>query len=297
MRCIVRLTIFSALFLIAAACGIDPTTSDLRDGSSTSTEVARFGQVDRKPGAFFPLAVGSEWHYAAHLKSQAIVDGEPQPPEVENGDVSLSIIGTETRFGREYFVAELAAEIGSGPPVTVWVRYRQDRGGLYEADIPISEPPTGTAAASVEHVPVGHRLNAPLVLRLLGGERHALRGRRTTRTHDSSRQPPGGPMSNEITRLVYPLRPGQEWVIRDDPLFESRVDGRDVLVVPAGRHSAWRVWISNDFSGPNDVVHDWYNRHGIIAEYQRTETPYLDPSGAEVGTLINEVFIELTDGV
>ena len=74
--------------------------------------------------------------------------GPPSPPEVFEGVGECEIIGVEERFGREYIVEECRIyDSELTDTLVTWVRFRQDRTGLYEAMIPIIEPPMYRSAA------------------------------------------------------------------------------------------------------------------------------------------------------
>src|SRR6185503_21276890 len=129
---------------------------------------------------------------------------------------------------------------------------RQDRSGLYEADVATSVPPTcATALAPTalgEPAP-GSPLSRAKYRELLqrnGVRKEKLdpyaealvrvvdRARRIDAALES-RGRPGGALEGEITRLRYPLHPGARWTIRESPLFTAVVEDQEILDLPAGR--------------------------------------------------------------
>jgi hypothetical protein len=220
------------------------------------------------------------------------------------------LVGTEALFGREY-VLEVQERrevpvVPGGIVDTTWIRYRQDRAGLYEADISINEPPA-VPGGRIEHTNsegTGRRWNA-LWARLSNeaGAKYdvafdrawAKMARKLAVIYNlaegSAARPhvevgrPGGVLPDEITRLVYPLRPGQEWTVRESPFFSSKVDGRDILDLPPGRISCSRIRMTIQGLDPEDVVLFWYGRDGFLGQLVHVQTEVVDINGQEIGVL------------
>lgn len=291
---LLMITAFISLF---AACNL--TDTDEEHSSFTIEQDALFSK-DKGPhnlgqGEFYPLAIGNTWKYTGSFSIQTGTGPAYSIPKSE----TRTIIGTEELFGREYMLEEQVILDGSlyGPDdtITYWVRHRQDRAGLYAADVAMNTPPaeeSGTAGLSsenprkdldkwnelwssvvdglesvdpeaAERAKIAHFKKIKAVNELLGrveAGRAPLTG------------PPGGILPDEIQRLKYPLHTRQEWIIRAEPLFYTVVEGMDVLDLPAGRMNGWRIFIHNEFLGKNDIVHLWYGRKGFLCMEVHLET-------------------------
>lgn len=284
LKATVLLLTIAAISLFAA-CNLtdtrtEKTSLEIEQGALFSKDK---GPHDPGKGAFYPLAIGNTWTYTGEF-SMRIGSGSAFSA---SRDETRTIIGTEELFGREYFLEEqlnIENSIFFPDTFTYWLRYRQDRAGLYEADVAMSDPPgedsgmelTGwnglwkraveelgpVDTEAVERVKIAHFNKIRTVNELLGRKAGSplLTG------------PPGGILPDEIQRLKYPLHTRQEWIIRDDPLFYSVAEGMDVLDLPAGRLNGWRIFIHNEFLGENDVVLLWYGRKGFLQMTVHLET-------------------------
>jgi hypothetical protein len=264
--------------------------------------------LDSRPSGFFPLDMGNRWTYSG--ETFIMVEGGEKSTVHYNEE--RTIVGTEELFDRVYFLEKQEIiDDTRGDVITYWVRYRQDRAGLYQADVPITDPPnddevfatfTSTQADKrkerwnflCQRISSEFRsdnLNAFLMasnniyqkLRMID----VILGRQALRI-PSLGGPPGGVLPDEITRLRYPLHPRQEWIIRDSPLFESMVIGHEVLDLPAGKMHGFKISIVNELFDPCDVVLLWYGRDGFLRMFAHVETEMVDPSGNPIGTLILE---------
>lgn len=249
-------------------------------------------------GVFFPLEIGNHWSYSG----EASVTSGSLPPYVAQIIEERTLVGTENLFGRQYILEEWrrTSDSGSGADTsTFWLRYRQDRAGLYEADVAVTHPPSGmrrAATASGSDALTRHvcafapeasreayreacdRLLARAEVLHLGfspeaPERLAPAG------------PPGGVLPDELTRLRYPIRPGQEWTIREYPWFGGVVEAHEVLDLAPARMPGYRIGITNELTGPNDMVFVWYGRDGFLGQSVHLETEILDINGNPIGTL------------
>jgi len=279
-----------------AACNI--TDSGVEDTRLAIEQEALFskGSGPHNPGQgeFYPLDIGNSWTYKGE-RSMSIGDHESYHISVQE---MRSIVGTEELFGREYILEEqviIAGNVfGLDDTITYWLRHRQDRAGLYEADVAMNIPPgEDSDAANL----LGENLNTDLdswnelwkrsvdELEYIDPEAverakiahfnkinavNELLGRKTGSVLLTG--PPGGILPDEIQRLRYPLHPGQEWVVRDSPLFFSIVEGMDVLDLPAGRMNGWRIFVYNEFLEDNDIVRCWFGRCGFLGMTIHLET-------------------------
>jgi len=98
----------------------------------------------------------------------------------------------------------------------------------------------------------------------------------------------GGPLPGEITRLSYPLRTGARWVIRQDPLFTSVVEGVEPVAVAGHKIPAFRIRIESELAGANDRVHLWASRAGMVKLAYHLEGVAMDENGNVLGLLIAE---------
>jgi hypothetical protein len=89
----------------------------------------------------------------------------------------------------------------------------------------------------------------------------------------------------ELTRLQYPLTPGQSWFVLWDDLF-AEAEAVEVLALPLGDVPAHRVrltWVS--FPDDLDILF-WWSRCGQLAYSVRYEFPLFDETGRPIGTVI-----------
>jgi hypothetical protein len=265
-------------------------------------------------GAFFPLAIGNRWHAVAVDRYRVEpTTGSPYDDFTIYTTYLRELIDTEELSGRSYVVMKEAWSQNdplSGEPWTgtYWTRYRQDGSGLYEADAALTTPPDAPSAlVSSSSLALVARRETPIDA-LPGGGLPEFRAawetirQRAALVHTAVSKattagPPGGLVSGEITRLVYPLHPGRSWEIRPDPLFSSVVEGVEYLNLPAGRFPAYRIRIDSEFIGPGDVVYLWMGRSGQLAVRYHFESEVRDALGNVVGRAVddyNEVLHEVS---
>ena len=274
-------------------------------------------------GGFFPLEFGNRWQHTREITIVLIPDGgEPQPPMTFGSESETEVSGTEILFGTSYVLAETRwkDEDSEG---TYWYRYRQDRSGLYEADVSIIDPPAsglGVSAAgglTTAHTAEARRQHLALQLRARGAPPGALHVVEATLARHAmiravalaigsstdadlpakAARRPTGPLGLELTRLSYPLHPGASWIIRDVPRITATVEGAETLDLPAGRFASWRIridWPGN--FGPRDVVHVWFGRCGDLQFAAHLEGEQTGPDGVPNGYVISdesEVLVDL----
>jgi hypothetical protein len=257
--------------------------------------------------SFFPLQIGSRWTAQAQQRiTVRAADGSIIDDETIHANIAREMIGTETIANRSYVIERTTVDALSpfGPYFAneTWVRYRQDAAGLYEADVAPNIPPVLNSDDPANSDAKGPSAiqSAPSVLdRLQADHRDAFRqtwNRLQRRVlairslHDpaslAAAGPRGGLMPGELTRLAYPLRPGAEWAVRDDPFFGSVVESNQSIQVPAGRFPGTRIRLVSVFDGPNDWIRLWMSRAGQLALRFHIEAEAVDPNGNPLGTLI-----------
>ncbi len=219
--------------------------------------------------------------------------------------VEADLVGTEERFGREY-VVQRETYRDDRQSLELRFLYRQDRGGLYNAD---PETMAGAEVASrsrdAERLAsvatmaqalrgdpdAARRAYREVLLRVL--EKHdrirdlALRGRVLAQTRAGAARP--GPLEGEIALLRYPLHPHRSWRVREDPLVVYTVEGQETLELPAGLINGWRIRIDwPGFLGPGDHVHVWYGRRGFLKLLAHVEGPAVDETGNPYGRVVSD---------
>jgi hypothetical protein len=253
--------------------------------------------------SFYPLTVGNSWHYSHVIR---IYEGEGDPI-VFRSTVDRDLIGTEILSDRQYVVEEERTVDEDRPddPFLNWTRYRQDRAGLYYADICGCTPPDleGDDGASPEIASLSERFGRQASKDPLrpgvsaqssaafaqAWARHAALLDRVRRALaiapqaiDGMRRP-GGPGEDEIQLLKYPLRPGSSWVLRPEFGLTWTVEQLVLLRLPAGRFPAYRIRIDFEGLGPTDRLHIWYGHAGRLAHRVRATTTVTDENGNPIG--------------
>jgi hypothetical protein len=263
---------------------------------------------------FFPLQVGNHWSYHRRAVFTTISDGEIAIPPTElNATVDRDQICVETRATIEIpdgidYVVEQVTEQYPGYTTLSWVRNRQDRSGLYEADALLSETPvcgpTEGAPSRVSDQRSGPVSRFPAGMEALlsaapPGRQAAYRAAieqlriRLACIDAALHRPVVTPAaalaaSGELTRLSYPLYTGKGWTIRSGaqggPYF-ARVEGADVLDLPAGRLRGFRIRITSAFFGPDDEVRVWYGPSGLLQVVTHTVVFLRDEAGPPFGRM------------
>ncbi len=306
------------LALLAGGCAspLDPVASPpLATGSGFASEAATPREAAAAgagwQAGFYPLRVGNRWLYQRQFVIVIVPSvGEPPPPPQFASMIERQIVCTERRGMREYLVEHAREQNSSGLSYDSWVRYRQDRTGLYEADLATGEAPACVsppgASMRGERPPslVGALPSADaLALTGTGAERRAYRlawQRVRERLVALEALLRGGPpaitgatrpwinLPGELARLRYPLQPGARWAIRNDPGLRwlARVEGVDDLNLPAGRLRGFRIRLTADMFGPHDVVHVWYGRAGFLQLSAHVEFDARDESGQIHGRVV-----------
>jgi hypothetical protein len=303
--------------LLLAGCGrqgFHPTAAVSPERDVAPSLAARSSPAD--PGtptsgraSFFPLEVGNHWHYAQLLAVNILLNDSTQTGWIElRSAKDARLVRTQTIGQHEYVVEEdVIRDEGEAEPITQYIFWRQDRTGLFEAEVP------GAAAARAAGAPRGATVTplARVWSRLESGlgdprSREAFRAARGGIEQKlaliegalrSPRQPlRGDPWVAELTRLHYPLHPNAQWDIRTDMFFAAQVEGKEALALPAGRFSGWRIRYSLELFGPRDRVHVWYGRDGYLSLVAYLEQEAIDYQGNRIGTAIVKVS-ERLDGI
>lgn len=286
--------------------------------SALRAELAGAGglaQGGRSVNLFYPLALGNHWGYEHVLTVYVIPEGGPPGPAFGESDRRVrDIVCIEQRAGRRYFVER---ESFPGSQLSWWVRYRQDRAGLYEADFDVTLPPacsgisgrrTFDAEAVVARkgeaawVAIAPKIADPARQLAYRATWERVQARASSIARALGTEPwipaaaaRGGVRTGEITRLQYPLHPGAHWVIRADPLFESTVEGLEVLDLAIGKVPGWRIRIESGLLGPYDHAHLWFGRSGLLKLVIHAEGVATDQNGNPYGRVISDESELLTD--
>ncbi len=307
---------FALLLMGGYSCG-KPHAPTAPAGSAEAGRLARLPAVDEdhsitgaRSFGLFPLEIGNRWRFHYRF-SVSIAPGDTAAAPSEflfEDDLDEVLVCREFHDGREYTVERQAH---SSPGIAPWwIRFRQDRAGLYEWDDASGPPPCDSieagrragapsrAARAPTWSEVAARIGVPASARPWQAAWSRIEARRASvmtlaRTH--SARPPGGVASGEIQRLRYPLYPGRTWVIRDDPRFWSRVERPLLLHTPAGRFPAWSIRILNDFLGPQDVVRVWYGGAGYLGLQAKFVDEATGPNGNPIGTMVAHQSETLTE--
>jgi hypothetical protein len=253
---------------------------------------------------FFPLEIGDRWH----VDRYEVFEFFPTGSDVSDGaeefhfEEDWVLDQTEELFGRTYVVQSrtIVQDVPQPDIFYEWIRFRQDRAGLYEADVAIGDPPgagaKGTLAARESQAAPGTRLFdlaafGPRALDNAAAFRAALAelDRRRAQVRGALHGehvagPPGGVLPNELTRLGYPLHPGAHWWVRDGAL-EASVERQESLVTPAGRFPAWRIrltWAIPDF---DDTILTWFGRCGMLKFHFEGALTLTGMNGEVLGTM------------
>lgn len=256
---------------------------------------------------FYPLASGNRWHYQRRFSIRVVSPaGAPISEEVFESGVEHVQTCVDSANGGRYLV-EREVETGPAGIYTTWTRFRQDGRGLYEADVSIGSPPACEGAAVASPGGAGALEAAAwgrIAARFADPARRAAfeRAWREVRARMAmlrgegpgadvlkrpSRRLPAPP-PGELLRLLYPLFPGQRWIIRDEPRFEAMVERADALALAPGRFIAWQIRYDSELFGPHDLVHLWYGRQGFLKHEYRVESVATDVTGSPIGIAIVE---------
>lgn len=249
---------------------------------------------------FYPLAIGNSWHYSG-IFQMWIVDGNvPGVPLTIHNEIDRELVGSEVRWGRTYIVEEMrqVQDVRPGELFTYWSRFRQDRSGLYLANVCACEPSIlemrvksfyshGARSTPIpihRIIPPGppdpwkkawavHREKLELVRTAISATREAMTAVSTA-----------SPADSEETLLSYPLHPGASWTFFGDTWT---VEAIEALNVPAGRFTAYRIRIDFPSLGPTDNLVIWESRSGRLGHRVHLTTEATDWQGNQTGTIVS----------
>jgi hypothetical protein len=240
-------------------------------------------RMDQGPSGRYPLQLGNEWKYRAHVTIHTMPDvGEPSEEEIVRTTKS-EITGASAWLGRCYAIEERTIT-ENGDRFTQFVHYRQDRAGLYEVAEATNGPTEGMESAFA--TTLREQRNPEAWSRAFEAVQVRVRALQSIR---------GGVLEGELTRLEYPLRQNQEWVVIDDAFFmSSRVEGRVLLDLPTGRTPAWKVRMESSLFGPDDDVCMFYGNDGYLGWQLSLVSEVTDELGERIGTVFftDEEYLE-----
>src|SRR5439155_13899425 len=122
-----------ALSLAGLGCSTrnEPTSPALLF-SGLGREAAPLGRAgDENPG-FYPLAPGNRWRFAREFSMELRPAGQPPSRVMIPSTIRIEQTCNETVGRRSYRIERQQVEENGNNISTLWLRYRQDRGGLYE---------------------------------------------------------------------------------------------------------------------------------------------------------------------
>ena len=282
-----------ALVFLASCTETGPTSSDEAAPAELSAPANRENAA--QPWAtFYPLAIGNRWRSTRAWSGTWIGDGEPPwPAESGTEDYEFEQICTEVR-GVAYIVEEQRI-YSDGDSGASHVRYRQNGAGLYEADVCLCEPPDCSTPS----------LMPPVVRRTVPYDRFwqriattipdpeaqavvkeswdrfcsKIEAARRLSIPSGVEKAAGAP---ELIRLKYPLFPGQNWAIRNDPsfVFKAAVETFEFIALPIGRAPAYRVRVSPPID-PAEVFDyvQWWGPCGFLGDRMHSEFEWTDGAG------------------
>ena len=250
---------------------------------------------DQSSSLFHPLDIGNHWEYQNDFTYRITpIGGSPGDPSVTHSILVVDLVGMEERFGREYVVQREVDDQGYEANFL----YRQDKTGLYNADpvtaqaarVTRAVDPAAFVARSLpnasERVLAAYRAAVTRVMEKESAIRlAALQGGLAP---PSNAQTAAGPLAGEISVLRYPLAPSKSWHVREAPLFVKTVESQERLDLPAGSFSGWRIRIDSEFFGPNDWVHVWHGRDGMLRLEAHVEGVATDENGNVLGTVVSD---------
>jgi hypothetical protein len=257
-----------------------------------------------------PLLEGSEWIYDRQTEFHTTLFGESTLVEVYPGQMVRTIVGNEIICGQSYVLERRRIEIDAYPDIQVnwWARYRQDRNGLYQADVPLSDPPGSLECSALAwrmngHGPESakHRLDArarwEVIKTAIGlGLGPTVNLTSSVGMVSDTGDAPGQDIP-EIQRLAYPLRPGAEWILRTWPfLVRSRVVGREHLEFGKRKIQGYRIQLeAPEVFDAKDTVFLFYGRCGYLGLHAHLEDPFT-VFGDTLGTIVyeeREILVEM----
>ena len=288
-----RSCVLTAIVSLLTAASCDDTESPTQPAPKPSSSLAAV-----------PLAIGDEWNYEGVVISRIEYDDlSPTDTLVILTERTDEIVGKESRFAREYhLLAEsLVERIGGDADIDtsyLWLRVRQSPRGLFEADVPLNEPPLTVSAVTPRSRDSGATNTAwDHISTRLGGahvaafrdtwERIQARRRMSMRLASITQLAADDwAAAKDLTRLSYPVRVGTQWTIRSAPVFATTVEAVESLDLPGGEQEAYRLRITSEVFGANDWVLLWYGKDGFLGHSFHLEGVVIDSFGDPIGRLL-----------
>jgi len=249
---------------------------------------------------FFPLDSGSVWTYSIELKTTFVEPVEPTPPQIVLGSGITRMLG---KVGDTYTLSIESTTLGTENYEQA-VFYRQDASGLYEGEF--VRAAGGAARATSSAAVATSRPIALIAASRPAAETAALRraGAALERKialvdaalHGAAAPAAAAGLSGttvkgpfELQRLAYPLRIGQRWLVREDPLIVMWVEGRDGIDVEGRRLYAWRIRL--EWPGvfeTTDRVWFWYSSEGLLRFRYHLTGEATDDLGNPIGQIVQD---------
>lgn len=260
---------------------------------------------------FYPLAIGDRWTYDRNFVSQLGLGRDPLAESTIHAVVTRQL-ECSIPVGSDAYVSEHTLEHESDADYDSWILYRQDQGGLFEADYVFTHGapcvPAATAGGaratpaslSPSHAPdfLGRVWSAapdsrsprvnPNALAEWNRQQRVMRAAIEGVENVARSAPSAEAVVPEIQRLRYPLRGGTRWIIRAEPQFISRVTNHQQIRTPAGKVDAYKIKITSDLFGARDYVTVWYGKVGFIGIISHAEGYFVDESGNFAGWLTSD---------
>jgi hypothetical protein len=273
--------------LVSSLILLLPATGCSRQHAPTAPQAAAVVSADSSAGSGdvvggvpdlpyrFPLVIGNHWRYAVHLAAISVPRDTSQLPWITDYRYTMDarLRGWAVIGGRDYVDEERTFDDSTGwRPEHVYLR--EDRAGLYEMSLGRQFYPTARALDVLEAGPSS------------GAAKESFRAARVKfeRTLNLVAGAPAGgfagprdaPDPPELTRLIYPMRPGMRWWLPTVPPVAVDVEAFETVSLPAGRFPAWRTRYRIEWLGPEDYIRVWYGPDGFLAlaVHQVFEGPY-----------------------
>lgn len=292
---------FVALAVLSSGCLNDtrivsPGSPETASSSARLSTAPSTAFATPEPG-FFPLALGNRWHIRFHRIGQYLGQGEPPRTYVELSARSDQVVACEHFLGEDRHAFIRSTNTRSDGSSTTWTRYRQDREGLWrwigggEAVGCDDNAAVNPSVASADDIT---RAQTEAALRdhprreaiekgiaSLMRKRDALEGEHDPRF---------------TLELPYPLHIGTTW---QGGANTYRVDAREVLEMPFGKVSAWRIRKTYAGLGPNDRVYTFVSRLGYLKSVMHLEEEVTEGPGVTPGipTLVTLDELSLLESV
>ena len=285
------LLLLAGLVVVSLSCSTERRIATPLAPSVSSAERAleEAGAASGSARALYPIHLGNHWSWTRELETHYQINQDPPIVSGFTVDVDQDQVCDEFQDGRVYTIERITENSDLGTYYT-WVRVRQDRTGLYEAD-DTSQPACATAperssnASRAVADPVEERWNT-IAARIPAAQqvaarkifdRHELITARIRELIGMAR--PTTLAEPELLRLKYPLRTGSSWTVRGNPLFVETVEGVDALDTVAGTQVGYRIRMDSELFGPDDRVWFWYGRSGFLQLRAHLEGEGTDPEG------------------